>query len=250
MNIVYVDEVGYGSIAGPVLACAVISRADAPLIKGVKDSKKLSKKKREELYKYLSVVLPHAFGTASPKKIEEMNIFWARFLAMKRAVDKLKENHRIDKIIVDGNYEIPNVDIQQEAVIKADETIWQVGAASILAKVMRDSVMAMLATVEKFSYYDWEQNAGYYSPKHRLGVIEHGPTTLHRENFGYFQYCLFCHNQYQEFLKDGKTLEDYLEYENKEKMAHKKTHYKLWKHGHFDPWKEVKQGEVNEGKNW
>lgn len=240
-NIAYVDEVGMASIAGPVLACAVISQDNASLIKGADDSKKLTKKKREGLYDELSK-LPHAFGTASPRSIETLNIFYARFLAMRRALNKMKD-YNITKVIVDGNYEIPNVDIQQEAVIKADEKIWQVGAASILAKVKRDGIMSKLTEVEKYSYFQWESNAGYYSPRHRLGIIEYGPTTLHRVNFAYFQYCLFCHNQYQEFLKEGKTLEEYLEYENKEKMAHKKTHYKLWKHGHFDPWKEIKYGE-------
>lgn len=244
MNIAYVDEVGYGSIAGPVLTCAVISQENAPLIKGVKDSKKLTRKKREELYEELSK-LPHAFGTASPKKIEEMNIFWARFLAMKRAIDKLKD-YKINKIIVDGNFEIPNVDISQEAIIKADEKIWQVGAASILAKVKRDNVMADLAKIEKYSHYGWETNAAYYTPVHRLGIVEYGPTTLHRNNFGYFQYSLFCYNKYQEFLKEGKSFEDYLKYEENEKEKYKKSYYSLWKQGHYDTWKEIKYGEDNE----
>ena len=242
MNIAYVDECGMASIAGPVLACAIVLPPNTPPIQGVKDSKKLTKKKREELYEEL-IKLPHAFGTASPKSIETLNIFHARFLAMRRALNKMKD-YNITKVIVDGKFEIPGIDIPQEALIKADEKMWEVGAASILAKVKRDRVMAELAKVDKYKPYDWPSNAGYYSPKHRLGIIKHGPTTLHRENFGYFQYCLFCHNQYQEFLKEGKILEEYLEYEEKEKMAHKKTHYKLWKHGHFDSWKEVKYGET------
>jgi ribonuclease HII len=234
----YLDEVGMASIASSVLACCLVLPENTKSISQVKDSKKLTKKKREELYEELSK-LPHAFGTASPAKIKELNIFWARFLAMRRALNKMKD-YNITKVVVDGNYEIPEINIPQEAIIKADEKLWEMGASSILAKVKRDRMMTKLATIDKYSHYSWNTNAGYFSPQHRLGVIEHGPTTLHRENFGYFKYCLFCYNQYQEFKKQGKTLKDYLEYENQEKIKHGKSYYQLWKSGQYDPWKEVK----------
>jgi len=242
MKVCYIDEVGMGSIAGPVLVCGVVLSPDATKIAGVNDSKKLTKQKRESLFDELSK-LPHAFGTASPKSVETLNIFWARFLAMKRALDKLSKDHRIDKIIVDGKFEIPDVDIPQEAIIKADAKIWQVGAASILAKVKRDDIMAELAEIEKYSHYGWTTNAGYYTPEHRLGIVEYGPTPLHRKNFDYFKYSLYCHLKYQEFVKEGKPLEEYLAYENSEKQKYKQSYYTLWKQGTYDMWKEIPYGK-------
>lgn len=238
MNVCYIDECGMASIAGPVQCCVIVLPSNTKPIQGVKDSKQLTKKKREELYETLKT-LPHAFGTASPKSIEILNIFHARFLAMRRALNKMKD-YNITKVIVDGKFEIPDIDIPQEAIIKADEKLWEVGAASILAKVKRDGVMTELAKIDKYKPYDWPSNAGYFSPNHRLGIIEHGPTHLHRVNFAYFKYCLFCHNKYKEM---GENLEKYLEYEQQEKIKYGKSHYQLWKNGQYDSWKEIKYGE-------
>lgn len=236
-NIVYIDEVGMGAITSCVMACAIVLPPNAtPPTTNIKDSKQLTKKKREELYETLKT-LPHAFGTASPKSIETLNIFHARFLAMRRALEKMKDYH-ITKVIVDGKFEIPGIDIPQEAIIKADEKIWEVGAASILAKVKRDRVMAGLAKVEKYSHYGWETNAGYYVKSHKYGIVRYGPTTLHRKNFMFFQYALSCRKEYEIFVEQGKSFEDYLEYENMLSKNAGKSHYKLWKEGLKNPdWK-------------
>jgi ribonuclease HII len=244
MSIVYVDEVGYSSIFGPVLAAAVAIDQNFKKIDGVNDSKKLTKKKREKLYPILQNKLIYDFGSASPKKVERLNIFYARYEAMRIAVFRLfKRGVKIDKVIVDGKYIIPNlVDIKQEAVIKADEIYWQVGAASILAKVKRDNLISRLSSIKVYSYYDLQNNAGYYTPKHRMGIILHGPTDLHRKNFAYFKYCLFCHNKFKDFINQGNTAIDYFQYEKEEIKKHG-SFYKFWKNGTKDLWKEIPYGQ-------
>ena len=133
---VYVDEVGYGAIAGPIFVCAVAVPDDMEKIPGVKDSKKVSKKKRESLHSQMITTVSHKFGAANIQRISQMNIHYARYEAMREAVNKLSASGiDIDEVIVDGNFEIPNLPFRQKAVIKADEKYWQVGAASILAKV-------------------------------------------------------------------------------------------------------------------
>lgn len=239
--IVYVDEVGCASIFGPVLTCAVAIPESFQRLSGIKDSKQLTKKKRNELYEQLISVL-HAFGSSSPKEIEIFNIHFAKYKAMKRAVEKLARTIKIDKVIVDGKFIIPDLDFPQEAVIKADDKFYECSVASILAKVKRDRAMTRLGEIEKYSYYGLESNAGYYSPAHRLGIIKYGPTELHRKNFKYFQYCLDCHLQYQEFLKQGKTLEEYLQYEKEESNKLKKSYFVIWKEHLNNSWKPIKWG--------
>ena len=197
---IYVDEVGCSSIAGPVLCCAIAIPPDYEVINGVQDSKKLSKKKRTLLFEEL-IKFPHIFAASSPRKIEKLNIFYAKFEAMRIAVEKLLNKVDADKAIVDGNFTIPNLTFPQECIIKADEKVWQVGAASILAKVKRDSIMENLSKIEKYSHYGWETNAGYYTPAHREGIILHGGTSLHRKNFKYYQYCL---SRREEYLETGE----------------------------------------------
>lgn len=241
---IFCDEVGYGSIAGPVLTCAVAADPNHTPIKGVKDSKQVSKQKREELYVEIIKEVNYAFGAASPKRIEKENIHYARYSAMKIAVEKLiKQGIKVDKVIVDGKFPIPNLNLNQEPVIKADEKFWLCGAASILAKVKRDCLMANLARIEKYSYYKWEDNAAYYTPAHREGIILHGPTSLHRENFDYTRYCIFCHEEYNKFVARGKSYEEYLEYEQEEVKKYGKSFYILWKQKVYDCWKEVKYFE-------
>lgn len=242
MIVIYVDEVGYGSISGPVMSCAVALDENSTKIDGVKDSKKLTKLKREKLYPILANSVLHAFGSASPREIEKLNIHWARYESMRIAVERLiQKGITASKVIVDGKFTIPNLNMKQEAVIKADDKFWQVGAASILAKVQRDSLMSKLADEEEYSHYDWKNNAGYYTPKHRMGVILHGPTDMHRRNFGYFKYCMYCHQKYKEFLRDGKTAEEYFQYEKDQEKCGK-SFYMLWKTGAEDLWKEIPYG--------
>lgn len=220
MNTVYIDEVGQASIAGDLYVCAVLINDKQEKIEGVKDSKQLTRKKRNELFPILTGKLIYQLERATIREIETLNVHYAKYAAMKRVVGELAKNHSIDKVIVDGKFVIPGLNVPQEAVVKADDKYWEVGAASIIAKVYRDNVMAELAQQERYSYYDFESNCGYYSPNHRKGIILHGPCDLHRQNFMYFQYCLDRHRKYKivggdidEFLSnkiiDGKPKSDY-----------------------------------------
>jgi ribonuclease HII len=241
MKLCFIDEVGVSSIAGPVMVCAVAVPEDMAPIPGVNDSKKLSKKKREELFPILQSDLIHEFGSACPKKIERLNIHWAKLDAMRIAVEKLlRMGIDIDKVVVDGSFTIPGLTIRQEAVVKADAKFWQCGAASILAKVKRDRMMTELATLQKYSYYDWQNNAGYYTPAHRLGIVLHGPTMLHRRNFDYFKYCMFGYRKCQEFVREGGTFEDFEKWAEAERSG--KSDYVAWRDGVFDVWKEIPYG--------
>jgi len=235
--IVYIDEVGMSSIAGPVLTCAMVFKDGTTPVSGVKDSKKLTKNKRNELYKKL-ITYPHSFGTASIKEIKEMNVFWARFLAMRRAIEGFVSiGMNISKIIVDGKFTIPDLEIEQEAIIKADAKFWQVGAASILAKVKRDTLMEDLGKKEEYSHYDWKNNAGYYSPSHRSGIVLHGPCDLHRKEFVYFKYCLARHKEYANFIKQGNNPDDFL----KDQIVDgkRKSDYTLWKEAKKQLWQPI-----------
>lgn len=242
--IIFCDECGVSSICGPVMVCAVAVEDGHLPIPGVKDSKQLSKKRRETLYPIIANQLQHAFGSASPKKIERMNIHYAKFDAMRISVERLaRAGVDIEKVIIDGSFIIPGLDYPQEAVVKADVKFWQCGAASILAKVRRDKTMAELTKVEKYSHYDLENNAGYYTPKHRDGIILYGPTELHRKNFEYFKYCLACHRKCLEFISEGKTPEDYFAFMKEREGIYKKSDYVLWRDNALDNWPEVKYGE-------
>ena len=208
--IIYVDEVGCSTLAGPLVICAVAT--DQPnKILGVKDSKQLSKAQREKLFPTLSQELIHEYGFASLDLIKEKNIFWAKFEVMKQAIDKLISNGiNPEKVIVDGNFTIPNLSVPQEAIIKADDKFWQVGAASILAKVTRDRLMEEYSKEEKYSHYDWDNNAAYPAPKHWIGVTLFGPTDLHRKGFKTFEYYCQCHENLKSFLLNGGTEEEFI----------------------------------------
>ena len=241
MKICAVDEVGCAAIAGPVFVCAVVA-SPSDRIDGVRDSKKLSKKKRNELAPIIKGKLEFALGAASPREVETINLYWARYLAMRRAVEQLiRRKVKFDRIIVDGNRTIDGLplSIPQEAHTKADDKFWEVSAASIVAKVARDDLMAELAKRKGLSHYCWEKNAGYYTPEHRDGVILHGPTPYHRTTFDYFKYCMFSRREYERFLSEKKTAESY--------FAYQKTceggHYRAWKRGDLNPWKPVLHGD-------
>jgi len=241
MKICAVDEVGVSSIAGPVFVCAVIVDTTTKSVPGVADSKKLTKAKREKLFPFLKeVVDDFSYGAASHQKIEEINIHNAKFLAMRQAVERLlRRGNRIDRTIVDGGFTIPGLPlfINQEAHPKADQNFWEASTASILAKVTRDRLMTRLA--RRYPHYDWESNAGYYSPKHRDGIAVHGPSPHHRRTFGYFRYCLFCHEELKKRREEGQSDEEYLAYLTSFGMY---GHHKAWKRGDFVTWKPVCYG--------
>ncbi len=176
MIIAGVDEVGRGPLAGPVIAAAVILKQD---IFGVTDSKKLSEKKREELYLIIeSQALCFAFGRVEPEEIDEINIHNASLLAMQRAIVGL--TIRPDKILVDGLY-VPHVDIDCEAIVKGDSLINSIGAASIIAKVKRDKEMVDMDCV--YPGYNFAKHKGYPTKEHMLAIRNLGVSKIHRKSF-------------------------------------------------------------------
>lgn len=176
--IVGIDEVGRGPLAGPVMAAAVILDA-ARIPAGINDSKKLSHAKREALFdKICADAVAFAIGEASVAEIDKINILQATFLAMRRAVDGLKVKPAY--ALVDGN-KLPGLAIPAEAVVKGDGKSLSIGAASIIAKVTRDRLMAKLAL--EHPGYGWEQNAGYGTKSHRDAILALGTTPHHRLSF-------------------------------------------------------------------
>ena len=173
-----VDEVGRGSLIGPVYAAAVILN-DSINKKLLKDSKSLTKDKREELYKYIKENSIWAIGQASIKEIEKINILHASLLAMKRAILKLKKKPSL--ILIDGN-KLPNLkNYNLKYVIKGDQKISSISAASIIAKVSRDKLITKLS--KKFNGYGWDTNSGYGTKEHLKAIKKFGVTKYHRKTF-------------------------------------------------------------------
>ncbi|PHV71124.1 ribonuclease HII [Sporanaerobium hydrogeniformans] len=174
-----VDEVGRGPLAGPVVAAAVILSPEAKLI-GVKDSKKLSEERREELYDaIIKEALAIGIGIIEAPIIDEINILQATFEAMRQALHYLKKPY--DYLLVDGDKTIPCIEVSQSAVIKGDDKSASIAAASIIAKVTRDRLMREYA--KEYPGYDWENNKGYGSSRHYEAIQRLGLTPLHRKSF-------------------------------------------------------------------
>ena len=173
-----VDEVGRGSLIGPVYAAAVILNKSIKK-KILKDSKSLTKVKREILSKYIKKNSIWAIGKASTKEIEKINILNASLLAMKRAIKKLKKKPTL--VLVDGNKlpEIKNYNLR--SIIKGDQKTPSISAASIIAKVTRDEIITNLG--KKFKGYHWDQNFGYGTKQHLKAIKNLGVTSHHRKTF-------------------------------------------------------------------
>ena len=173
-----VDEVGRGSLIGPVYAAAVILNKDINM-KLLKDSKSIKKEKREILSKYIKKNSIWAIGKASKKEIDKINILQASLLAMKRAIKKLKTKPY--QIFVDGN-KIPLIkNYKIKAVVKGDKKIPSISAASIIAKVARDKFIISLSKKNK-GYY-WDKNFGYGTKQHLRALRKLGITKHHRKTF-------------------------------------------------------------------
>lgn len=177
-NISGIDEAGRGPLAGPVCAAAVILPQNT-VIEGVNDSKKLSEKKREELYDIIkSTALSYSIAFSSVQEIEEINILNATMLAMKRAVESL--DIKPDYVIVDGN-KIPPIEIPAQAIVKGDSKSMSIACASILAKVSRDRLL--LEYAKKYPQYHFEKHKGYGTKLHVEALKEYGPCPVHRHSF-------------------------------------------------------------------
>lgn len=173
-----VDEAGRGPLAGPVCAAAVILPANLE-IDGLKDSKKLSEKRREALYDIIcEESVAYAIAYATVEEIESLNILQATFLAMRRAVEALSVKPEL--ALVDGNRK-PPLDIPCETVIKGDAKVASIAAASILAKVSRDRYMVKMA--ETYPGYFFEIHKGYGTKKHYEAILKNGATPIHRMSF-------------------------------------------------------------------
>lgn len=173
------DEAGRGCLSGPVVAASVILPPKIKL-KGLNDSKLLSHKKRIELEPIIKEqAIEWAVGIVSPEEIDEINILNASFLAMHRAINQLKT--KIDLLLIDGNRFNKHDSIEHECIVKGDSKFLSIAAASVLAKNYRDRTMVELD--ERFPAYDWKNNKGYPTKKHRQAILENGITKYHRKSF-------------------------------------------------------------------
>lgn len=173
-----IDEVGRGPLAGPVVAGAVILPKDCEILY-LNDSKKLSEKKREELYdEIMEKAVATGIGMVSPARIDEINILQATYEAMRMAIEKL--NVKPDLLLNDA-VTIPQVDIKQVPIIKGDAKSVSIAAASVIAKVTRDRLMVQYD--EMIPDYGFASNKGYGSPEHIAALKEKGATPIHRATF-------------------------------------------------------------------
>lgn len=174
------DEVGRGPLAGPVVAaCVIIPKEKRTLdfIDHIKDSKKLSLKKREQLYTEITKHFPYAIAELSPSEIDELNILQASLEAMRRAHVQI---NGIEHALVDGN-KAPNLPCPLTTIVKGDAISKTIAAASIIAKVHRDRIMQNLA--KEFPEYGWDKNSGYPTREHREAIVNYGVTAHHRKSF-------------------------------------------------------------------
>ena len=173
-----VDEAGRGPLAGPVCAAAVILSPHIEII-GLNDSKKLTDKRRRELFPIIKEqAVAYGIGFASPEEIDEINILQATFLAMERAMAQL--SIRPELALIDGNRE-KDFGISVQTVVKGDSRSASIAAASILAKVSRDDWMLQMA--QEYPQYDFEVHKGYGTNRHYEALRQHGPSPIHRATF-------------------------------------------------------------------
>ena len=185
-----IDEAGRGPLAGPVVAaCVVVSpdfKIDSEELKIIKDSKKLTAKKREELFdiiqdKFIEV----GVGICDNQTVDKINILQATFLAMKKSVGALKK--KPDFLLIDGSFQIPNTSYNQLSVIKGDSLVFSIAAASIIAKVTRDRIMR--AMHEKYPQYEFSKHKGYGTSLHMERLKQYGPCPIHRQSFRPVRLC-------------------------------------------------------------
>lgn len=172
------DEAGRGPLAGPVVAAAVILPIEF-YDERINDSKQISEKLREELFKVIKKnAIAFSYTIISHKKIDEINILKASLLAMKKSVQKLSVQP--DIVLVDGNKSF-NYDAEVISIVKGDTKSLSIASASIIAKVVRDRIMKKLA--KDYPLYKWEANKGYPTKKHIDAIIKYGTCPVHRKTF-------------------------------------------------------------------
>ena len=173
-----VDEAGRGPLAGPVCAAAVMLPR-GHVIEGLNDSKKLTEKRREELYDVIrSESVSYGIAFAAVEEIETLNILGATFLAMNRAIKQLSPAPEL--ALIDGN-RTKGIEVPARCVVKGDSKCADIAAASVLAKVTRDRYMLEMA--EKYPQYHFEQHKGYPTKLHYEALREYGPSPIHRMSF-------------------------------------------------------------------
>ena len=173
-----IDEVGRGCLAGPVFAAVVILKNNINT-KNIRDSKKIAFEERISLSKYIKKNSIYAIGTASVDEINKLNILNASLLSMSRALNKLKSKPSM--VYIDGLFAPKNIKLKYKTIVKGDEKITSIAAASILAKSARDLFMIKLA--KKFPKYMWNKNFGYGTEEHLYGLKKYGVTIHHRKKF-------------------------------------------------------------------
>jgi len=175
-----VDEAGRGPLAGPVVAACVCLPPDCEYA-SYRDSKKLTPTRRETLFAQLqSSPARIGVGVASAREIEQLNILQASLLAMRRAVEDCLPPAMPDVLLVDGTFSIP-LSLPQQTLVKGESKSASIAAASIVAKVSRDRLMARAH--EQFPHYNFKKNQGYPTREHRQAIAEYGPCELHRRTF-------------------------------------------------------------------
>ncbi|AMP00932.1 ribonuclease HII family protein [Collimonas arenae] len=173
-----VDEAGRGPLAGPVFAAAVILDPQRPLI-GVRDSKKLTAERREALAEQIKAnALAWAIAECSEEEIDSLNILQATMLAMRRAVEGLSTLPTL--ALIDGN-RCPTLSIRSEAIVKGDDKVQAISAASILAKTARDAALQVLH--EQYPHYAFDQHKGYPTALHMERLRLHGVSPVHRKSY-------------------------------------------------------------------
>ncbi|OGM89170.1 ribonuclease HII [Candidatus Wolfebacteria bacterium RBG_13_41_7] len=179
-----IDEAGRGPLAGPVVAACVICPAEFDWederLELIKDSKQLAAKERERLFKIIYGIFPEiGIGICDNRIIDRMNIFAATFLAMKMAIGRIK--NKPDFILLDGKFIIPNLSIEQKAVVAGDKSVVSIAAASIIAKVTRDRIM--FDWHERYPHYGFDRHKGYGTKFHFQQLSRLGPCPIHRQSF-------------------------------------------------------------------
>ena len=176
-----VDEVGRGPLIGPVVAACVVLPLDFKL-DGLTDSKKISEKKREEYYEYIiNNCLAYAVGECSPKEIDELNILEATKVAMKKAIDKVNKQIKLDYVLIDGNMKF-DFEYPYKSIVKGDFYSISISAASVIAKVYRDRILIDLD--KKYPMYGYKSHKGYPTKKHLEAIKKYGLIDGYRLTYG------------------------------------------------------------------